>query len=391
MSHAQELKDVRKVNAAGVKLALRIANSIKKKAVDSFLKNEDPFEVKSILLNGYQDVLARAMKVSYLAGWKRVESEAFKQQLKLSEMSDLERTLEKLTSSDVVAELEAQLETRALRVLQDSTDEVEGKLRSVINQLIAEGATAKRGTQELGKAFDKLGLTPANPYQIENIFRTQTQLMYGAAKDHAEQSPEVQEILFGYKYVTVGDNRVRDEHAAMEGVVFEKGDPLIDTWYPPNGYSCRCLMIALFSRPPGRLRRPPADLPQVDPQFAFRPGHILAPPRGLGGLAIPTPPPTHASLDTGAYERATKDPALGAAGIRFKRGGEVQVSKPKNISMARAQLQKIQELRDAAVVTANAAKTLPKNSEERVKAELRVVHLVQQFERVVRYVKTFLD
>lgn len=395
MSHAKQLKDTRQLNSAGIKLALQNANAIKARAVNAFVLNEDIFEVRDILLGGYKDVLVRAMKVSYLAGWRRVQKEALNnvtpELQRFSEMSDLERALQKLTSLETVADLEAQLETRAIRVLQDSTDEIETKLRKTVNQLIAEGATTKRGKEELGKTFDKLGLTPSNSYQIENIFRTQTQLMYGAAKDHAEQSPEVQEILFGYKYVTVGDNRVRDEHERMEGVVFEKGDPLIDTWYPPNGYSCRCQLIPLFSRPPGRIKRPPSDLPAVDPQFSFRPGNILAPPRGLGGLSIPAPSPTGPTLDSGAFERAAQDPALGVAGITVKRSGQIQVKKPKNISMARAQLEKIQQLRDAAVASAQAAKTLPKDSEERVKAELRVVHAVQQYERVVRYVKTFLD
>jgi len=391
MTQAQQLKDVRRINAAGQKLALRKANAIRKRAVSAFQRNESIIEVRDILIDGYKDILVRAMKVAYLAGWRRIESEALKQSFKFSELGDMERVLGRLADLPTVEDLERQLESRAIRVLQDSTDEIESKLRKKVNELISEGATTRRGTQELGKTFDSLGLTPRNSYQIENLFRTQTQLVYGAAKDHAEQSPEVQEILWGYKYLTVGDNRVRDEHERMEGVVFEKDDPLIDRWYPHNGWSCRCQLVPLFDRPPGRIKRPPSDVPEVDPQFAFRPGSILRPPPSSGKLVVPKPLPRDPSFDLNAYERAKQDPGLGIAGITVKESGRIQVKKPRNISMARAQLEKIQQLRDAAYEAANAAKSLPPNSEEKVKAELLLRHTVQQYERVVRNVRSFLN
>lgn len=42
------------------------------------------------------------------------------------------------------------------------------------------------------------------------------------------------------KYITAGDDFVRPEHAAMDGVIKHKDDPFWDTWYPPNGWNCRC-------------------------------------------------------------------------------------------------------------------------------------------------------
>lgn len=52
--------------------------------------------------------------------------------------------------------------------------------------------------------------------------------------------------LFPYlKYLTAGDNRVRESHAALDGKIFRVTD---NTWlsiYPPNGWNCRCEMIQL--------------------------------------------------------------------------------------------------------------------------------------------------
>lgn len=43
-----------------------------------------------------------------------------------------------------------------------------------------------------------------------------------------------------WRYVTVGDDRVRDEHRALNGIVLPYNDPVWDKIYPPNGWKCRC-------------------------------------------------------------------------------------------------------------------------------------------------------
>ncbi len=43
-----------------------------------------------------------------------------------------------------------------------------------------------------------------------------------------------------WRYVTVGDDRVRDEHRALNGIVLPCNDPAWDKIYPPNGWKCRC-------------------------------------------------------------------------------------------------------------------------------------------------------
>lgn len=49
------------------------------------------------------------------------------------------------------------------------------------------------------------------------------------------------------EYRTVGDARVREEHRALNGVRKPMDDPFWKTWYPPNGYNCRCTVIAVNS------------------------------------------------------------------------------------------------------------------------------------------------
>ena len=51
---------------------------------------------------------------------------------------------------------------------------------------------------------------------------------------------ESKEDFPNWRYVTVGDDRVRDSHAALDGLVLSLDDPLTDVIWPPNGHGCRC-------------------------------------------------------------------------------------------------------------------------------------------------------
>lgn len=42
------------------------------------------------------------------------------------------------------------------------------------------------------------------------------------------------------RYVTAGDERVRQSHALLDGVTRRLDDAFWDEWYPPNGWRCRC-------------------------------------------------------------------------------------------------------------------------------------------------------
>lgn len=58
-----------------------------------------------------------------------------------------------------------------------------------------------------------------------------------------------------WQYVTAGDNRVREEHRQLNGLILEVRDPRWDKIYPPNGWNCRCRVKPLMSHEvkPGQL------------------------------------------------------------------------------------------------------------------------------------------
>lgn len=51
-----------------------------------------------------------------------------------------------------------------------------------------------------------------------------------------------------WQYSAVNDWRTRAAHAAMSGLIYRYDDPFWSTFYPPNGYNCRCSVTALADR-----------------------------------------------------------------------------------------------------------------------------------------------
>ncbi len=48
------------------------------------------------------------------------------------------------------------------------------------------------------------------------------------------------------QYRTAGDDLVRPEHAALDGVTLPPSDSFWDSYYPPNGWNCRCTVVQVL-------------------------------------------------------------------------------------------------------------------------------------------------
>ena len=48
---------------------------------------------------------------------------------------------------------------------------------------------------------------------------------------------------YDLQYRTAGDSRVREEHAALDGITLPPSDPFWDSYLPPNGWNCRCTAV----------------------------------------------------------------------------------------------------------------------------------------------------
>lgn len=84
------------------------------------------------------------------------------------------------------------------------------------------------------------------PRRLENIYRTNMQTAYSAGQYQGYMA-NIDSRPY-WMYDAVGDHRTRPAHAAMDGLVYRYDDPFWATFYPPNGYRCRCSVIALSER-----------------------------------------------------------------------------------------------------------------------------------------------
>ena len=112
---------------------------------------------------------------------------------------------------------------------------------------------------ELNEAFPSLIDENGNrkPFErflndVQNIDATYNQNFLRAEYNHAQASAEMaakwerfQEDgdRYNLQYRTAGDDKVRPEHAALDRVTLPIDDPFWDTYYPPNGWNCRCTVV----------------------------------------------------------------------------------------------------------------------------------------------------
>ncbi|UOO77323.1 minor capsid protein [Neisseria sp. Dent CA1/247] len=92
----------------------------------------------------------------------------------------------------------------------------------------------------------KTGEVFGTPRRLDTIYRTNMQSAYSAGQyqgymDNIDHRPY-------WMYDAVADHRTRPAHAAMDGLVYRYNDPFWTTFYPPNGYNCRCTVVALAER-----------------------------------------------------------------------------------------------------------------------------------------------
>ncbi len=150
-------------------------------------------------------------------------------------------------------------------------------------------AQADRQTGEMtGK-----GLTPR---RLKTIYQTNMQTAYMAGRYQTMMENAADRPF--WQYVAVMDSRTRPSHRSLNGRVFRYDDPFWQSFYPPNGFNCRCRVRSLdgetmqsrdydLSNSLGRLdqvqvptsRRPGAPMVDVA-RFEYAPGQYIRPDAG---------------------------------------------------------------------------------------------------------------
>lgn len=121
---------------------------------------------------------------------------------------------------------------------------------TALQNAIDRGDSFDKFKQECGDIFTRRGWTGKRSWRVDNIFRTNIQTAYNAGQ--YKQQMEEAAVLPYWMYSAINDRRTRPTHLAMNGRVWPANHPVWKTWYPPNGYRCRCSVIALTE---GQVKR----------------------------------------------------------------------------------------------------------------------------------------
>lgn len=143
---------------------------------------------------------------------------------------------------------------RAFTVAGVMKTDVLQDIRGALDKALRDGGTYGEFKKALGPLLERKGWLGKGylvddqtgeiqgkrltPRRLDTIFRTNMQSAYMAGR-FSTQLENVDNRPY-WEYVAVMDNRTRPAHRVLHGRIYRYDDPFWRTFYPPNGYRCRC-------------------------------------------------------------------------------------------------------------------------------------------------------
>jgi SPP1 gp7 family putative phage head morphogenesis protein len=94
---------------------------------------------------------------------------------------------------------------------------------------------------QLSHEYDKLNIA-----YNKNYLEAEYEFAVGSSQMAAKWNDFADNDRYELQYRTAGDNRVREEHAALNGTTLPKSDPFWSSYMPPNGWNCRCTVVEVL-------------------------------------------------------------------------------------------------------------------------------------------------
>ena len=113
---------------------------------------------------------------------------------------------------------------------------------------IEEGESLNTFKNLLNNCLQDWGYDKENDYKIDLIYRNNIQTAYQVGHYEMLTDPDILEYRPYWQYDAIEDEDTRQEHKALNGLVFKADDSFWKTWYPPNGHRCRCTVKSLSRR-----------------------------------------------------------------------------------------------------------------------------------------------
>lgn len=171
--------------------------------------------------------------------------------------------------------LTAQYQKDAFTLAGASDVRMVKKVQAALADIAEKGGTPADFQAAAKKITDDAGVEEMNAFTLDTAFNTAMQKAYSAGRLAQMQEPHMTQALPYWQYWTVGDLRVRPEHAVLDGFCARAIDPVWRKIYPPSGFNCRCSVVPITGddapdgSDQGGLERLPALAMILVPQRGF--------------------------------------------------------------------------------------------------------------------------
>ena len=119
-------------------------------------------------------------------------------------------------------------------------------VRTALTKCLDGGGTLADFKKQIPEIIEAQGWTGKKAHRIDNLFRTNMQSAYMAGR--YEQMSKTTKLRPFWRYLAVGDKSTRPGHVALDGKVYPADHKFWDSFYPPNGFRCRCTVQSLSAR-----------------------------------------------------------------------------------------------------------------------------------------------
>jgi SPP1 gp7 family putative phage head morphogenesis protein len=146
----------------------------------------------------------------------------------------------RVMTPDEFAQLEDRYKARGFAIAGVYDRRVLAEAHGVLSDTIATGRSERDNQRALREAFTSAGLDAPDSFQLQTIYDQAILGAYAGGRWAQLTDRDVMRARPYWQYRTAGDNRVRPAHRAMDKKVFPADSPVWQSWYPPNGFRCRC-------------------------------------------------------------------------------------------------------------------------------------------------------
>jgi len=114
------------------------------------------------------------------------------------------------------------------------------KVQDSLTKTLSEGGTFAQWKAGIRDVFESAGVGDKSEFRMQTVFQTNIHNALVEGRDRMMANLAQEGVLKLGRWQSVGDSRVRDEHAALDGRVFAWDDSI---WSKLKDYNCRCMKI----------------------------------------------------------------------------------------------------------------------------------------------------